>query len=287
MMRFLVSLAAIFVVGCGLTKPVSPMHYPQGSLERDPSGLLLNPSFPISIEEARTRLKATESDKRQLDRPLVICGGFMDFGLGPWLMKRKLDRHVSGKIILVSFATCGSFQGCRERLVRRIDAELGVDGSQATKEVDVIGQSMGGLIALHAAVEDPALGKRVKINRLVTICSPLQGAKLAEATSFDVFRYQRDMRPGSSFYAWIAKASPDCEIISYARLRDDKVGEEYAAPVDRLAWWVDTPKSEDAHDRADFDPRIILDIVLRLRGETPITKSPPAPLPATRAAESS
>ena len=53
-----------------------------------------------------------------------------------------------------------------------------VDDS-TTYEVDVIGQSMGGLIAVYAALDDPTLGKRVKIRRLYTICSPLQGAKLA------------------------------------------------------------------------------------------------------------
>lgn len=248
-------------------------------VSRDSSGLLINPSFAATRSEAKAQLARVAQMPVPLDRPLVICGGFMDFGLGPWLMERKLRRYVSGRIILVSFATCGSLEDCRSRLVRRIDKALGDVDPQTTAEVDVIGQSMGGLIAVHAALDASALGKRVRLRTLYTICSPLQGAKLATATSFDVFRYQRDMRPHSALYERLSNQKRDYEIVSYSRLRDDKVGEEYSALPGTRSWWVDTPSNEDTHDRADFDPRIILDIVLRLRREKPMATEPPAELP--------
>lgn len=250
-----------------------------------PAAKYANPSFPISASDAKTRLRALERDPAPLERPLVILGGFLDPGVGPERWKDVIDRSVDGTILTITYADLYSFQSFRERTVKTLDEKLGSVNPNETVEVDVIGQSMGGLTALYSAVNDPKLGKRLKINRLFTISSPLTGAKLAMLTPFNVFAYQADMRPGSKLYARLATEKFDFPIYSYTMLDDRTVGEMFASLPGVGVWWLDKPSGERAHIGIFRDPRVLLDIVLRLRGEDPITKSPPAPLPATQPEE--
>jgi len=57
---------------------------------------------------------------------------------------------------------------------------------------------------------------------------------------------------------------------------DTVVGPQYAAPTGRTAWWVPNPPGELAHVGAMTDPRILSDVLRRLRGEKPWTTHPPA-----------
>ncbi len=243
-----------------------------------------NPSFPVTIDQADFGLSLLREQPKQLERPLVIVGGFMDIGVGPYRYEKSIRPFVKGKIIRIAVADLYSFNLFRQRLVSRIDEALGVVDPNETVEVDVIGQSMGGLIALYAAIDDPALGKRVRIKRLFTISSPLTGAKLALLTPFNVFAFQGDMRPGSMLYQRIATTKFDFPIYSYTRLDDGTVGEVFAGLPGIGVWWVDNTPGERAHIAVFRDHRVLLDIVRRLRGEAPITRTPPAPLPATQPA---
>ena len=91
-----------------------------------------------------------------------------------------------------------------------------------------------------------------------------------------------DMRPGSDFLAALDadRAPGDYELLAYTRLGDLIVGAENAAPPGEEAWWVANPPLSFAHLGAANDPRILADIARRLRGEEPISTSPPSPLPA-------
>lgn len=239
-----------------------------------------NPTFRVTLDEAAARLAQLEAEpRRQLQRPLVILGGFLDFGVGPYVYQKQIERFVDGRIIRITFADCFSFDACRDKLVATLEREFKSDDPSQTTEVDVIGQSMGGLIAIHAAMDDFLMSRRVHIARLFTISSPLGGAKLATWTPFDVFGFQADMRPGSTLYTRLAQARFDFPIYSYTRLDDDTVGEAYASLPGRGVWWVDNPPLERAHIGVFRDDRVLLDIVLRLRGEKPVTVEPPAPLP--------
>lgn len=242
-----------------------------------------NPSFPITVDEASRKLAVEAKAPKKLDRPLIILGGFLDIGIGPTFYANRLERYVSGDILRVAFFDCADFPSCRQRIVDRIDHAFGEFSGRETIEVDVIGQSMGGLVGFYSAMNDPRLGKRLKIRRLYTISSPLQGANRAERMPkfLDVWPLVRDMRPGSALYDRIAKAKFDFDLISYTLTDDHVVGERYASLPGRGVWWLDSTPIGNAHAGADFDPRIMLDIVKRLRGETPVTTSPAAPLPTT------
>lgn len=246
---------------------------------------LSNPSFKISEEQADVALHEMKAKPKPLDRPLIVLGGFLDLGFGPYFYAKAVDRYVDGQILRVTFASNTHFAQCRAKLIATIDRELGDVDSDETVEVDVIGQSMGGLIAIYSALDDPALGKRLKIKRLFTISSPLSGAKLAMWTPFNVFGFQADMRPNSNLYQRLAKTEFDFPIYSYTRLEDGTVGEQYAALPGRNVWWVDNPPWERAHVGVFNDSRVLLDIVRRLRNETPVATDPPAPLPSTRPAD--
>jgi hypothetical protein len=244
----------------------------------------VNPSFPITRDEAANLLQHEAKSPFKLERPLIVCGGIFDVGFGPALYANELDPYVSGgPIVRVAFADCISFAACRRRLVRAIDAAVGAGANpNATVEVDVIGQSMGGLVAMYSAAADPTLGRRVKIRRLYTLSSPLSGASRAGKMPFDLMTLVRDMRPGSAFYADLAKHPIDYELISYTRLRDPIVGEQYTAAPGHASYWLDGPWWDPAHTGSFRDNRILLDIVRRLRGESPVTHGVPAPLPTTR-----
>jgi hypothetical protein len=121
----------------------------------------------------------------------------------------------------------------------------------------------------------------LKIARLFTISSPLRGAESADMP-VEVHPLQVDLEPGSVF---IRRLNADAAkenaypIYSYIRLGDDTIGYKNAAIPGQSAWWVATPTMSAPHDSAFSDRRIIADIVLRLRGDKPLTHDPPAPLP--------
>ncbi len=257
-------IAALLLGGCAATPPTR------------------NPSFPITAQQASQRLKALEGKRIKLERPLVILGGFLDLGVGPYLYEKQIQRFFDGRVIRVSFADCVTFEACRAKLIATLTDELGGADADRTAEVDVIGQSMGGLVAIFASLEDPALGKRLNIHRLFTISSPLSGAKLATLTPFNVFGFQADMRPDSPLYQRLAKTRFHFPIYSYTRLDDTSVGEAYASLPGRGVWWLDNVPGERAHIAIFRDDRVLLDIVLRLRGDKPVTTYPPAPLPTTQ-----
>ena len=69
-----------------------------------------------------------------------------------------------------------------------------------TVEVDVIGMSLGGVVAVWSSLEDAGLGKRLKIRNLYTISSPLSGSNFASVFGdISMVPIHRDLRPGTPF----------------------------------------------------------------------------------------
>jgi hypothetical protein len=116
---------------------------------------------------------------------------------------------------------------------------------------------------------------------LFTASSPHLGALRAQRLP-RLLQMQEDMTPGSQFLRRLEEAEsggPGYEIVPYVRLGDDVVGAVYAAPRGRAAWWVTDVPGEFSHLGAMTDPRILADVLRRLRGERPWTTEPPASLP--------
>jgi pimeloyl-ACP methyl ester carboxylesterase len=241
----------------------------------------VNPSFNISSQDAEQQIELMRQKPKQLERPLVILGGIGDLGAGPWRMRREIESTFSGRALTVVYPFASNFEQCRREVVEAVDRAFGVVSDEETVEVDVVGQSMGGVVALHAAMSDPALGKRLRIRRLYTISSPLNGSRGANAFAWaSPIQLHRDLRSDSELQKRLHRQDFKFEIVSYSRLNDDTVGAPFAyLPDARGVWWVDNPPFENAHAGCFDDARIVGDIARRLRRERPFTTGTPAPLP--------
>lgn len=219
--------------------------------------------------------------RRSLDRPLIICGGFTDIGIGPAVLRGKLQGVIDDdRILTLSFADCLSIESCRRKLVAAIDERFGRgDNDAETVEVDLIGLSMGGLVAVSSAADLGDGARRVNARRIFTLASPLTGARLAVRAPIAMTQLHTDMRPGSRLYQTLQSAPLDAEIFSYTRLNDQIVGEEFSAMPGHTPWWAPTPPLEGAHLKGTADVRFLADIARRLRNEPAFGRIPPAPLP--------
>jgi hypothetical protein len=234
-----------------------------------------NPSFPVTIGQAREDLARMAKDPKPLARPIVLLGGYADPGIGGLAVGSEFRKYLpaDAKLVTVSFTFCGSFESCRRRVLDVVKREVG------DVEVDVIGLSMGGLVGRYcAAQDDPPL----RVHTLFTISSPHTGALRAEQWP-QLSQLQADMTAGSAFYQSLQAKERAVgmryEVVPYVWLGDTVVGPQNAAPLGWVAWWVPNVPGEFTHIGAMRDPRIMADVLRRLRGEKPWTTEPAAPLP--------
>lgn len=245
----------------------------------------VNPSFPLSIKQAKLELRTMHEEPVALQRPVIVLGGWGDLlGLPPAKLAKQL-RHATGdeRILSVGFGGCMTFDACRARLLERIEQAYPSPDPGWTTEVDVIGFSMGGIVARYAAAATPetdASGiKRLRIANLYTISTPHRGALMA--TVIAPGSLATNMRPGSEFMQTLDEnqEAADYPVTPYARLYDLTVGEFNAAPHNQNPYWVSPAPFTSPHRDAYKDPRIVADIARRLRGETAYTTEPASPLP--------
>jgi pimeloyl-ACP methyl ester carboxylesterase len=223
------------------------------------------------------------AEKRPLDRPLIIVGGFLNPNFSTMYFATYFQRITcDSRVIPVSLGTCTSFEECRQRIIAAVDQTCPNDDPNWTASVDVIGLSLGGLAARYAAApsRDATHARRLRIARLFTISSPHTGATLAATIS--LIQFHRDMRPGSEFLQWVASADTSAayELYPYVHLNDDIVGEHNAAPPGVNPWWLPNSPPISPHLSAMLDERILADISRRLRNEQPFTRAPAQALPA-------
>lgn len=238
-----------------------------------------NPSFPLDRQTARSMLAAMNDDPRPLSRPVVILSGIHDPGVASALLARDIRRATDAgdQVLSVCFLTTLSFPACRAKVIRRITSSLPVDPDDPLP-VDLVCVSMGGVVGRSLVTLDTPTEHGFSIQNIYTICTPHLGARLAPLIPLDPRAWS--MRIGCSY---MERLNEDVEggppIIPYARLGDAIVGTDNSAPPGMTPWWVSTPLLQFAHLQASMDPRIIADIILRLRREDPVTTLPPAPLP--------
>jgi hypothetical protein len=242
-----------------------------------------NSSFPVTIKQAEAARHQMQAAPKPLARPVVVLSGILDPGLISQTLAIHL-RRITGeqRIISVAFPGSMTFEACRAKVIDRVERAFASTDSGWTTEVDVVAISMGGIVARFAALQGDANrrpARRLRIANLYTISTPHRGARLAALPTFDQRRV--DMRSGSDLLQRLDAALPAARytLYPYVRLGDLVVGAANAAPPGSTAWWLPNPPLALAHAGAYSDPRIVTDIVRRLRGEPPWTISPPAPLP--------
>jgi pimeloyl-ACP methyl ester carboxylesterase len=233
-----------------------------------------NPAFPLSHGDAESVLNGMARSPNPPQRPIVVLAGLYDPGIISRDIVRRLRRvfTANAPIISTSFFWSFTFDSCRDKVLQLVQQRFPNDDPAQTVPVDVIGFSMGGLIARYAAM--PRDGQRqLAINRLYTIGTPHRGARMAWLAPMDP--RAKDMDFGSDFLNSLdedlARAAYD--IVPYVRLDDMVVGEWNAAPAGIEPWWVPNKPLSLSHNMAGADARILADIARRLRDETPLTAS--------------
>ena len=233
-----------------------------------------NPPLPETRAEAREALREMSEDPAEATRPLVVIGGWGDFVWGMGATAEKLDATRTGpmaeRTVIQNHGLFGSFDRNRARLIAAVDEALATDDPDQTVPVDVVGFSMGGLLARYAAMPEDRRGepaRRLNVARLSTVSTPHRGARMAWASPLEA--PARDMKPGSPFLAYLDTALPDpgYALVVYGRNRDATVGWARAAPEGMTLNWVPSPWWQRGHADAKKDPRILADIARRLRGE--------------------
>ncbi|MEX2218709.1 MAG: hypothetical protein WD749_08105 [Phycisphaerales bacterium] len=248
-----------------------------------------NPGFRpppggLAAEWARMR-----RDARPLPRPLVFLGGWRAPSWPIRILARRIRELVGAdraQVLPVSFAFTGSLQEAARRSVEEVRRRWPGEG-EGTAEVDVVGVSMGGLVARLAAAPElwcrpagpvrgepgrprpgpasPAAGLRIA--RLFTIATPHKGASIARWICPD--RAARDMRAGCELVSRLNDRPRPYELVCYARLRDWWVGATNAAPPGEEPIWVDA-WTLLSHNAVTMDKLIRTDLARRLRGEEPL-----------------
>lgn len=252
---------ALSMVGCNLGQPE-------------------NPSFKVTPEEAQASIKQMEKDPKKPVRPVVIAGGWGGTNLANLPVTKELRRALGPRnVVVVTFNGCKNFSECRNRLIGGVQRALRSQSPTTTPEVDVVGVSLGGLVAVDAAgtPADPSDPRRLRIANLYAISTPFYGANMAFMPGS---KFLDDMMQDSDYLKRIRGEVKDADynIIAYGRLGDFWVGVDNVGATGYPLYWLPNQAFEDAHHGFN-DPRIIADIAKRLRGEKPFTTSPPAPLP--------
>ncbi len=239
-----------------------------------------NPSFALTEDEARAELRAMADAPAAFERPVLVLSGYFDPGIASGRLARKLRAATSTPELVSSthFVWDSTVEAARQRVIQTALAEFagGDEARLREMEFDLVGISMGGLIARAAAADG------LRVRRIFTLASPHRGAEGAQLPTLDA--KVRSMRAGSGFLQRLDRALMDAEyeLVCYVRLGDDVVGEINAAPPGTDLIWMPNAPGQFPHMNVARDDRIAADIARRLRGEAPYAIQPAAPLPPAR-----
>ncbi|MEU8763104.1 alpha/beta fold hydrolase [Streptomyces sp. NPDC048659] len=160
--------------------------------------LVLYPSGLVS--ERRPRGPAAERDT-PARRPVVLLHGFVDNHSVFVLLRRTLARHGREHVESLDYSpfTC-DLRTAAERLGRLVE-EIRERTGQA--EVDLVGHSLGGLIARYYVQR---LGGDTRVRTLVMLGTPHAGTAFGPLA--DAHPLVRQMRPGSEVLRELAGPAP-------------------------------------------------------------------------------
>lgn len=241
----------------------------------------LNPSFSVDARAARAALGEMRSRVKPFPRPVVVVAGYLDPAMGCASVADILRAMTPdpSQVVSVPLFSVSSFESCRRRVIEAVEARFPSDDPARTTDVDMIGISMGGLVARDAAIPRDDATPTLSIRRLFTIATPHRGAEMAMLPTLD--QRVADMRPGSEFLRHLNEsfAPAEYETVAYVILGDAVVGEENTVPPGGVVHWLPNQPFQFAHLQVHRDPRILADVARRLRGESPFATDPPAPLP--------
>ncbi|MFI9823093.1 esterase/lipase family protein [Streptomyces sp. NPDC052013] len=141
--------------------------------------------------------------------PVVLLHGFIDNRSVFVLLRRSLAQHGRQQIESLNYSplTC-DIRIAAELLGRHIEEVCERTGS---RQVDVVGHSLGGLIARYYVQR---LGGDARVRTLVTLGTPHSGTRVAPLAN--AHPIVRQMRPGSPVLEELALPAPGCRTHFYA-----------------------------------------------------------------------
>ncbi|WP_367321262.1 esterase/lipase family protein [Streptomyces sp. HUAS ZL42] len=169
--------------------------------------------YPSGIaQERRTRtipdlpaqgIPDTAQLPAQVRPPVVLLHGFIDNRSVFVLLRRSLAQHGRQQIESLNYSplTC-DIRTAAELLGRHIEEICERTGSS---EVDVVGHSLGGLIARYYVQR---LGGDLRVRTLVTLGTPHSGTRVVPMAN--AHPIVRQMRPGSEVIEELTRPAPGC-----------------------------------------------------------------------------
>ena len=207
---------------------------------------------------------ARHAAKGRLDRPVLVLSGYRAPGVMGGNMARRLASLLGAPIDdfrMISYPHMGDLDRVAlavDRVVRR-EFEPG-------QEFDVIGISMGGLIARMLAADEYTRERslqRLRLKNLFTMATPHRGAKIAAHIHVD--KAATEMQIGSPRLAWLNGLPRDYAVHCYAILNDITVGAgQTAVEGDSPMWVRGTPLF--SHSLITEHPLVVLDVAARIAG---------------------
>lgn len=233
---------------------------------------LHNPDFPTTDADIRRDRERMMAEPVGLVRPLIVLDGWHAPGIAARFIAEDLRRLTGADramVLRISYPAATDFRKSIPWIIERIDDRWPSSDPRETVEVDVVGISMGGLVARAAEMPDGYGVKRLRIRRLFTLSTPHRGARMAAYLRLDPSSAL--MTPGSPFLARLDRrlSETEMEIVSYARLNDWLVGARNCAPPGQEPIWTNGPWLL-SHFTMSRDKRAIADIARRLRNEPPL-----------------
>ncbi|WP_225825074.1 esterase/lipase family protein [Streptomyces naphthomycinicus] len=164
--------------------------------------------YPTGLTQERrcAALPAADGTARLPVRPgtpVVLLHGFIDNRSVFVLLRRTLAQHGGQRVESLNYSplTC-DIRTAAELLGRHIEEICERTGSA---RVDIVGHSLGGLIARYYA---QCLGGDLRVRTLVTLGTPHSGTRVAPLA--DAHPIVRQMRPGSPVIEELAGPAPGC-----------------------------------------------------------------------------
>ncbi|MFC8434555.1 lipase family alpha/beta hydrolase [Streptomyces sp. NPDC057253] len=135
--------------------------------------------------------------------PVVLLHGFIDNRSVFVLLRRSLAQHGRQQIESLNYSplTC-DIRVAAELLGRHIE---GICERTGSRQVDVVGHSLGGLIARYYVQR---LGGDARVRTLVTLGTPHSGTRVVPLAN--AHPIVRQMRPGSDLLEELTQPAPGC-----------------------------------------------------------------------------